>query len=236
MIWRLIALLLAFFAFPGWAGDEAFAGYWLWRPGVGIDRLLKQAGRLYLFQGELLARKGKVRYERRGFSPPLSSTPPLVLVYRCETLDWPEGLYRRIERDLEGFAARGSQVWGIQVDFDAATRHLDRYGVFLRKLRAELPAAYRISVTGLLDWASQGRLQDLDALLGVVDEVVFQTYQGSHPVPDHARYLYRLAQRDLALPFRIGLIKGGNYDQKALAAVQSHPSYRGTVYFLLQEP
>jgi len=216
-----------------WSGPAVAVDYWVWHPGVCVDRVLDRAGRLYLFQGELLVRGGEVRYGRRGFSPPHGAAPPLVLVYRCETLDWPVALYQRMERDLQRFAVRGNRIWGVQVDFDAATRHLDRYGDFLRRLRTELPLDYGVSVTGLLDWASQGQLEDMNSLQGVVDEVVFQAYQGRHPVADHARYLRRLAERGLTLPFKLGLVEGGDYDPWSLERVRHHPSYRGTVVFLL---
>lgn len=218
-----------------WTAPAAAVDYWVWHPKVRVSRVLDQAERLYLFQGELVDRRGGVRYGRRGFSPPTANAHPLVLVYRCETLAWPDDLYRRIERDLEAFAARGNPVWGVQVDFDAATRHLDRYGEFLRRLRAELPSRYAISVTGLMDWASQGRLEDLNGLQGVVDEIVFQAYQGRSPVAGHESYLRGLAGRDLRLPFKLGLVEGGAYDPVALEAVRGHPSYRGTVVFLLPE-
>ena len=225
------ALLLA--ALAGNTAGGAADDYWVWHPKVRLDRVLDRAGSLYLFQGELTFRQGKVRYDRRGFSPPNASAHPLILVYRCETLEWPGFLPQRIERDLEAFAAMGNRVWGIQLDFDAATRHLERYGGFLRRVREQLPPRYRLSVTGLMDWGSQGRLEDLNRLHGVVDEIVFQAYQGRKPVRDHGKYLRLLAGRALTVPFKLGLVEGGDYDGDALHLVQRHPAYRGKVIFLV---
>jgi hypothetical protein len=99
-------------------------------------------------------------------------------------------------------------VVGIQIDFDARTLHLDEYADFLADLRMRLPAGCRLSVTGLLDWSSQGDPAALDALDGVVDEVVLQTYQGRHTIPGYGAYMAGLGR--LKLPFKIGLVQDGN--------------------------
>ncbi|QFY43595.1 DUF3142 domain-containing protein [Candidatus Methylospira mobilis] len=213
----------------------AAVDYWAWRPNVHLARVLPDAGTLYLLEGELLQRGDSIRFQRRGFPPSVASAHPIVMVYRLEVMQWPDSLQRQIRQDIEAFAARGNRVWGIQLDFDAATARLGSYGALLRQVRAALPPQYRLSVTGLMDWASQGRLEDLNALEGVVSEVVFQTYQGASPIQGHRRYLQRLSQRKLTVPFKIGLIEHGDYDADALAAVSRHPYYRGTVVFLLPE-
>jgi len=209
--------------------------YWAWRPNVHLARVLPDAGKLYLLEGELLQRDGLIRFHRRGFPPASASAHPLVMVYRLEVMQWPDSMQRQALQDIEAFAARGNLVWGIQLDFDAATAALGSYGALLRQVRAALPSQYGLSVTGLMDWASQGRLEDLNALQGVVSEVVFQSYQGAHPIQDHRRYLQRLSQRKLTVPFKIGLVERGDYDADVLATVRRHPYYRGTVVFLLPE-
>ncbi|CAK0754851.1 hypothetical protein CCP3SC15_10060 [Gammaproteobacteria bacterium] len=155
------------------------------------------------------------------------------MVYRLEVMQWPEHLQQQVWQDIKAFEARGNHVWGIQLDFDAATEKLGTYGTLLRQVRLHLPVPYELSVTGLMDWT--GRLTDLNALQGVVGEIVFQTYQGRHPVQDHQRYLLQLSKRKLTIPFKIGLVEYGEYDTNTLAAVRRHPFYRGTVIFLLPE-
>jgi hypothetical protein len=220
---------------PWFGSARAAVDYWAWHPNVHLARILDDAGRLYLFEGELLVRGGDTLFQRRGFPPPTASPHPVVLVYRLEAMEWPEPLQRQVERDLAAFEAKRNQVWGIQIDFDARTRNLDRYGELLGQVRARLPARYRLSVTGLMDWASQGKLEDLNALQGVVDEIVFQAYQGKGPIKDHRRYFERLFARGLSVPFKLGLVEHGQYDPDALAAVRKHPAYRGTVIFLLPD-
>jgi hypothetical protein len=232
---RLPALLLCL-AFSAWHGDaRAEVDYWAWNPNVHLARVLPNAGKLYLLEGELLQRGGMVRFHRRGFPPATATAHSIVMVYRLAVMQWPDSLQQQILQDIDAFAAKGNRVWGIQLDFDAATGKLDSYGALLRQVRAGLPQQYGLSVTGLMDWASQGRLEDLNALQDVVSEVVFQTYQGTRPVRDYRRYLQRLSQRELTVPFKLGLIEHGDYDADALAEVERHPLYRGTVVFLLSQ-
>jgi len=233
---RPLALAAVVLAGCAWFGGASAArDYWAWHPKVHLSRVLADAGRLYLFEGELLTRGGDAFFQRRGFPPPSASAHSLILVYRLETMEWPESLQRQVERDLAAFEAKRNPVWGLQIDFDARTRNLDRYGDLLRRVRTGLPARYRLSVTGLMDWASQAKLEDLSALQGVVDEIVFQAYQGTAPIKDHQRYLERLSARGLSVPFKLGLVEHGEYDRDALNAVRKHPAYRGTVIFLLPD-
>jgi len=119
-------------------------------------------------------------------------------------------------------------VVGLQIDFDAHTRRLGEYAAFLAALRSRLPADYRLSITGLLDWSSQGDSAALDALGGVVDEVVLQTYQGRHTIPSYQAYMASLDR--LTVPFRIGLAEGG--DWAAPPGLAANPWFRGYVVFL----
>ena len=61
-----------------------------------------------------------------------------------------------------------------------------------------------------------------------MDEVVVQTYQGRHTIENYSAYLPRVSQ--LNLPFKIGLIQGGNWD--APSYIAESPWFRGYVVFL----
>ncbi len=63
---------------------------------------------------------------------------------------------------------------------------------FLSDLRRQLPAKYRLSITGLLDWSANGDPEKLAALGNMVDEIVVQTYQGRKTIPGYENYLARL--------------------------------------------
>jgi hypothetical protein len=137
-------------------------------------------------------------------------------------------VYGQILARLSRWRAAGDPVVGVQIDFDSGTRHLADYAVFLRDLRARLPADCRLSITGLLDWSSQGDSDALDALGGVVDEVVLQTYQGRHTIPGYEAYLARLSR--MTIPFKIGLVEGGDWTTPPDLA--ANPWFRGYVVFL----
>ena len=130
---------------------------------------------------------------------------------------------------LQRWRAAGNRVVGVQIDFDARTRHLDEYADFLRDLRRRLPPDCRLGITGLLDWSANGAPEGLEALAGVVDEIVLQIYQGRHVIPGYAAYLARLDR--LRVPFRIGLLQGGEWTSPPSLA--EHPFFRGYVVFLL---
>lgn len=131
------------------------------------------------------------------------------MVYRAHTLRWTPQIYQAVLNQVQRWKRAGNPVVGIQIDFDARTRYLDEYVDFLRDLRRRLPREYRLSITGLLDWGSNAEPAAINRLKGVVDEVVVQTYQGRHSIPNHAAYLPRVSR--LQLPYRIGLVQGGDW-------------------------
>lgn len=81
---------------------------------------------------------------------------------------------------------------------------------FLKQLRQRLPSDYRLGITGLLDWSSRADSGQVNQLRGLVDELVVQTYQGRHTIENYSAYLPRVSK--LNMPFKIGLIQGGNWD------------------------
>ena len=121
-----------------------------------------------------------------------------------------------------------TRVAGVQIDFDASTHGLERYAAFLAELRKALPEGCRLSVTGLMDWASQASLEDIDKLSGTVDEMIFQTYRGRETVKDIDAYLARLGR--LHVPFRLGLAEGAQWS--APATLTRNPHFLGYVVFL----
>lgn len=203
--------------------------FWLWA-GVKPQPVLAQAHTLYLLQGQIdpHGAEGRGRLHAQGpAAGPLRAE--LWLVYRAHTLDWPDEIVPQLLARVERWRRHGNQVRGIQIDFDVGTRHLARYAGFLEQLRQRLPADCGLSITGLLDWGSNGDPLVLNRLGETLDEVVVQTYQGRHSIPDQQRYLPRIAQ--LRLPFRIGLVQGGQW--QAPKELESNPWFRGYVVFLL---
>ncbi len=202
-----------------------YDAFWLWA-GVAPQPALNRARTVYLLDAEV--RPGHASLVSQRPSLPHVRHADVWLVVRVETLDWSPELYQRVLADLTLWKRAGNHIMGIQIDFDARTHHLETYAVFLEGLRDRLPQNCKLSITGLLDWSSQGDPRDLDALAGAVDEVVLQIYQGRHVIPGYEQYLARLDR--LKIPFRIGLLQGGEWQPPA--NLTSNPYFRGYVVFL----
>jgi hypothetical protein len=203
-----------------------YDAFWLWA-GVKPQPLLARARRVYLLQGQVGARP-PIRLIAQRPAIPRVRGPEVWMVVRVETLAWPPLVYDQVLAQLARWRAAGNRVAGLQIDFDARTRHLQDYAIFLQGLRRRLPADCRLGITGLLDWSSNGDPAGLAALAGTVDDVVLQVYQGRHTIPGYERYLARLDR--LNIPFRIGLIQGGAW--QAPPGLERNPYFRGYVVFL----
>jgi hypothetical protein len=231
---RLLLVLLGLLVPAGSAGAEGevraadYDAFWLWA-GVRSRPGLDQAKTLYLLQGEIGEdASGAVRLRAQGATEPGPHHPRLWLVYRVRSLAWTPEVVASLRRRLELWRGQPGEVAGLQVDFDASTRGLQQYAVFLRELRSALPGDCALSVTGLMDWASQARPEDIDALAGSVDELVFQTYRGRETVTGIEAYVTRLKR--LHAPFRLGLAEGAQW--RWSNALAGHPFFRGYVVFL----
>jgi len=205
----------------------AYDAVWLWA-GVRAQPALATARRLYLLQGQVEA-TDPVRYAAQRAAVPHLGDRDVWMVVRVETLAWSPAIYDQLLAALERWRAGGNRVVGVQIDFDARTRHLEDYAAFLQGLRARLPRDCRLGITGLLDWSANGDPKGLDALAGVVDEAVLQIYQGRHVIPGYRAYLAKLDR--LKLPFRIGLLQGGEW--QPTPGLEDNPYFRGYVTFLV---
>ncbi|HEX8596740.1 MAG TPA: DUF3142 domain-containing protein [Pseudomonas sp.] len=230
---RWLAFLCAVLALPAGAAVNAddYDAFWLWG-GVSSQPVLARAKTLYVLQGQISSSR-REQHRRVNFiaqGMPITQLPQteVWVVYRAHTLRWPEPVYRQLLGQVNRWREAGNNVVGIQIDFDARTRYLDEYVEFLRDLRQRLPRHYRLSITGLLDWSSNADAQSIVKLKDVIDEVVVQTYQGRHSIPDYAAYLPRMNR--LEMPFKIGLIQNGEW--QAPGFLQASPWFRGYVVFL----
>ena len=207
---------------------EAYQEYWLWA-GVPHRPELAHAKTIYLLQGEIApGPSGGAYVKYQGGAQPGPHGPALWLVYRVRTLDWSPGILSSINRRLELWRPHAGELKGVQLDFDASTAHLADYARFLREVRASLPPDCKLSVTGLMDWASQARPEDLDQLSGAVDELIFQTYRGRKTVNDIEAYLKRVDRLHIA--FKLGLAEGAEWVSPN--NVQKNPYFKGYVIFL----
>lgn len=208
-----------------------YAEFWVWG-GVDASRVAGFCQRFYLLQGDIAGSAENPVFRRQGI-PAANQLGEVVLVYRLNVLAWNEAIRRIVLNHILAWESRGNTVAGIQLDFDAATKNLSQYSEYLRTVRQNLPTQYRLSVTGLMDWASQGQPADLKNLHGVVDEIVFQTYQGRHTVPNYSAYIRALSH--LPFAFKVGLVEGGNWDKQHELTLRQSPYFQGFVVFLLPQ-
>ena len=206
---------------------ENYDAFWLWA-GVKPQPALAKANEIYLLAGEVSDRGGLHVVSQRSAVPHIKRSK-IWIVYRAQTIAWNDAILKDILAHIETWRRAGNSIEGLQIDFDAGTKHLDQYARFLGGLRARLPQHYRLGVTGLLDWSANGDPQGLQALSGVVDEVVLQIYQGRHVIPGYAGYLRKLD--GFRVPFKIGLLQGG--DWVAPDGLKNNLSFKGYVVFLL---
>jgi hypothetical protein len=207
-----------------------YDAFLLWA-GVTPQAVLKHARCVYVLQGQIEAKRGdesQVRFVAQGGAVPHGQRVEIWLAYRVHTLHWTQKEYAILLSQLQRWRSAGNTVVGVQIDFDARTLHLREYVEFLEGLRRRLPSDYRLGITGLLDWSSHADPGEVNQLRGIVDEVVVQTYQGRHTIENYSAYLPRVSQ--LTLPFKIGLIQGGNWNAPEYLATS--PWFRGYVVFL----
>jgi hypothetical protein len=207
-----------------------YDAFWLWS-GVRPQPVLAHARTVYVLQGQIEALRAdvsQVRFIAQGAAVPRGQRAEIWLAYRVHTLHWKPREYAILLAQLERWQRAGNKVVGVQVDFDAHSLHLQEYVDFLGEFRRRLPSAYHLGITGLLDWSSRIEPDQVNQLRGVVDEVVVQTYQGRHTIENYSAYLPRVCQ--LNLPFKIGLLQGGNWDAPSYLA--DSPWFRGYVVFL----
>lgn len=207
-----------------------YDAFFLWA-GVQPPKLLDEARSVYLLAGEVRAADNS-RFVPLRAQPPRARHAELWLVLRVERIDWQPSVMRQLEREIARWRAAGANLRGVQIDFDSATLHLDRYSTFLADLRRQLPSDLRLSVTGLLDWSANGDPAHLAAIGDVVDEIVIQTYQGRTTIPGYGGYLASLSRMDL--PYKIALVDGGEWS--APKSLAEDPNFGGYVVFLLPDP
>jgi hypothetical protein len=231
----LLALLLVLFQSWPVSADVVratdYSSFWIWG-GVKPQPVVSQAQSLYILQGQIIEKKyqntSKALVIAQGMSVAHLRESKVWLVYRADTLRWTPEIARVLILRLKRWQLAGNSVIGLQIDFDVRTRHLQEYVDFLRQLRVQLPESYKLSITGLLDWSSNGDIEAINKLKSVVDEVTIQTYQGRKSVANYNAYLPALKR--LTLPFKIGLIQNGEW--QAPEDLESNPWFEGYVIFL----
>ncbi len=205
--------------------------FWLWA-GVKSQAVLDSAKEIYILDAEITVGPSDKQFALLRPAVPSVKATPVWLVVRLETLALSEADYAAIAGRISRWQRAGNNLRGLQIDFDARTKGLSGYALFLKDLRRRLPKELNLSVTGLMDWSANGDPEALAAMDGVVDEIVIQTYQGRHTIAGYETYLRRLARLDM--PYKIGLVQNGLWEEPK--HIQSDPNFKGYVVFLLNTP
>jgi Protein of unknown function (DUF3142) len=172
-----------------WAANEVPIAFWSWRTEAPSGSEIRNAFEttnsttLFVRAGQIDLVNGSVQRIRpvSGTSFPLCE---LHLVYngtRNFLYGWdhlePSSIARSIantfDSDVQRTALRGSQVTGMQLDFDVPDRMLSKYAEVLDKIRGLIPMGTKLSITGLPAWVF---VDDLKLVLDKVDFWIPQCY------------------------------------------------------------
>ena len=224
---------------------HAFHSFWLWGNVSPKPYLTHRStpAELYILQGEV----GRSRLnqhthqfnisqhvsvlENQGMGLCHIESAKIWLVYRTTTLNWHPHIMAHIVARLQSWKNYNNQVIGLQIDFDSATSELSQYAKFLQTIRQQLPPSYQLSATGLMDWVNADP-NSIFLLSSSLDEIVIQTYQGRHTIPDYQAYLPPLAK--LNIPFKVGLVQHGQW--QSYKPIEKNKKFKGYVVFLLSAP
>ncbi|MGL4713265.1 MAG: DUF3142 domain-containing protein, partial [Shewanella sp.] len=89
-----------------------------------------------------------------------------------------EEVINKIHQVRANWQAKGTHIVGVEIDHDSASAKLPAYHKFLKKLKAQLPADLKLSITALPAWLSS---TDFPGLLTSIDELVLQIHSVSDP-------------------------------------------------------
>ncbi len=208
-----------------------YDSFWIWG-NISSAPYLSKAREIYILQGEVRLNKNAHQSALIPQGVAVLKVPhqQVWLVYRNHLLNWRPEEIQLIAQRIQQWEQAGNRIQGIQIDFDSPTKDLKSYALFLAKLRAALPPKYRLSITGLLDWANIQDQQTLHLLQENIDELVIQSYQGSTTIQNYQSYLKKVSK--LQLPYKIGIVQRGEWNPGL--NFSADPNFKGYVVFLLR--
>ncbi|VAW76932.1 hypothetical protein MNBD_GAMMA12-1087 [hydrothermal vent metagenome] len=213
------------------AQSDSSPAYWLWA-GHTIKSTHKNSI-LYLHQGHVRNSQDNTRvFYKKGFAPHKINAKAMYIVIRMHKLLYDRNYIHALVKLIKHWESKGNIVKGLQLDFDSATAKLLKYSHYLKFVRAILPKQYRLSITGLGDWLVNGQHKHLIAINNSADEIVFQLYQHKTAYKNLESYLSILKSNQL--PFKLGLVQQGQYNQIQLKKLTRLPNYQGSIIFTIR--
>ena len=209
-----------------------YDAFWIWGE-IKSAPYLNKAKEIYILQGEIRIDQISKQSIVISQGVPVLKIPhqKLWLVFRNHHLNWQTHELNKILSRVRQWENSGNHIQGIQIDFDAKTKNLNQYALFLQQLRKQLPKQYQLSMTSLMDWTNIQDQNTLRLFRENIDEMVIQTYQGSHTIPNYQAYLKKVSA--LKLPYKIGLVQHGEWDRQI--KFYTDPNFKGYVVFLLRK-
>ena len=218
---------------PDAASGKQTTGYWFWA-GRSVYTLPIRHGDYYIHQGTLERVHLNVkrpRFVSQGAAPVKTEADGIYLVFRVEALEQEQFIIRFAEIALRRWEQAGNVVRGIQIDYDSPTGRLSEYTAYLSRVRRLLPARYRLSVTGLADWAVAAPEKSFRDIAASCNEIVFQLYSGRSAIPELSKYLSGLKR--IAIPFKVGILETMEHSVIESQELLKNPYYRGSIFFIL---
>lgn len=224
----MISISCLLFFYPKPINRNYFKEYWVWA-GI-LPENIPPSNTLYVYQGVSIQKEGEKYFVKKGLFPHPINAKALYLVFRIEGgLPEPANLTNIILIYIAEWQKYGTNIVGIQLDFDSPTAQLLKYNEFLVVFRKLLPLNFKISITGLGDWVRSGNTQILSAMTKSIDEIVFQLYQVRKLLPDINLYIEELTK--MRFPFKIGLLANQPL-QVNIVKLLNNPYYLGEIIFL----
>lgn len=193
---------------------------------------LRHAKTLYILQGQVSIDRNTQHsvLVRQGIAPRPFQPHDIWVVIRSHHLTWTAHDFQQVMKVLAQWKQQGNRVVGLQIDFDSPTHAMYRYAQFLEKLRKQLPAQYKLSITGVMDWVNITEPRTLNLVKANVDEIVFQSYYGTRTHISYQKYLAQVSQ--LGLPFKVGLVENGRFNPQL--PYRYSPYFKGHIVLLLR--
>ncbi|BCU65082.1 hypothetical protein ACBO_18730 [Acinetobacter bouvetii] len=212
---------------------EDYDAFWIWG-NISSAPYLKAAKEIYVLQGEIRldSQTHHSKLIPQGVSVLTIPQQKVWLVFRNYHLDWQGQELTQILNRIQQWEKKGNHLQGILIDFDAKTQNLHAYALFLAQLRQQLPAKYKLSITGLMDWSNMQDAKTLLLFRNNINEMIIQTYQGSTTIPNYEAYLHKISK--LKLPYKIGVVQRGEWNP--VLNFSADPNFKGYVVFLLRNP
>lgn len=208
-----------------------YSSFWIWG-NITTAPYLSKAKELYILQGEIRVSKQTKQsvFIPQGITLLQIPHQKVWLVFRNHHLNWNDDELKQILQRIKQWENSGNQIQGIQIDFDARTKNLKDYALFLEKIRKQLPQKYQLSITGLMDWTNIQDIETLRLFRENISELVIQTYQGSTTIANYQTYLKKVSA--MKLPYKIGLVQHGEWNSNL--KLDSDSNFKGYVVFLLR--